>query len=478
MPSRTPCLPRCVADATAGLAPGHRLRTAFDDERRHPRHRFLPAAVPSDSGERRLVGCGIHRVAQRRPCQAEFCRTLPAPSAGRSRLLRSARARDARTAGGAGAGARHWRLLLLPLLVFRQRLLQRPFDEVLSSGEPDFPFCVCWANETWTRRWDGLDSDILIAQRYRDDDALALIRDLLPAFADRRYVRIDGKPLLLVYCADAIPDPPRWAAIWRGAAREAGYPDLYLALVQSVNQTTMDPSTIGYDAAVEFPPHLTRSQGIAPDPNGVRRGFQGDVLDYVSCAQNALARPRPDYRLFRGVMTGWDNTARVPDIARCFVNAEPANYERWLAAAAGADARMARRRRAHRLRQCLERVGRGLPSRAGPLLRQSVSRSDAPRAGRSVAAGVRYFVSAGQPDRAQQRAHDLAGGARFDRRAGLSAIRGHRRRRQRARSSGGSRADRSASAAPGEERRPPVATAGRQRRPRRGARRLDHVSRR
>jgi hypothetical protein len=96
----------------------------------------------------------------------------------------------------------------------------------------------------------------------------------------------------------------------------------------------MDPSTIGYDAAVEFPPHLTRSQGIAPDPGAVRRGFQGDVLDYVSCAQNALARPRPAYRLFRGVMTGWDNTARVPDIARCFVNAEPANYERWLAAAA------------------------------------------------------------------------------------------------------------------------------------------------
>ena len=83
-----------------------------------------------------------------------------------------------------------------------KRLLQRPFDEVLASGEPDFPFCVCWANETWTRRWDGLDSDILIAQRYRDDDALALIRGLLPAFADRRYVRIDGKPLLLVYCAD------------------------------------------------------------------------------------------------------------------------------------------------------------------------------------------------------------------------------------------------------------------------------------
>ncbi len=216
----------------------------------------------------------------------------------------------------------------------RKRLLQRPFDEVLASGAPDFPFCICWANESWTRRWDGLDSEVLIAQSYHDGDALALIRDLLPAFADRRYVRVDGKPLLLVYCPDAIPDPRGWAEIWRGAARDAGHTDLYLALVQSVNQTTMDPAVIGYDAAVEFPPHLTLSQEIAPDPNSVRRGFRGDILDYVSCAQNALARARPDYRLFRGVMTGWDNTPRVPDIAHCFVNAEPANYERWLETAA------------------------------------------------------------------------------------------------------------------------------------------------
>lgn len=215
-----------------------------------------------------------------------------------------------------------------------KRLLQRPFDEVLASGAPDFPFCICWANESWTRRWDGLDRDVLIAQGYDDGDALALIRDLLPAFADHRYVRVDGRPLLLVYCPDAIPDPHRWADVWRGAAKGAGHPDLYLALVQSVNQTTMDPTAIGYDAAVEFPPHLTLSQQIAVDPNTKRPGFQGDILDYVSCAQNALARPRPPYRLFRGVMTGWDNTARVPDIARCFVNAEPANYERWLAAAA------------------------------------------------------------------------------------------------------------------------------------------------
>ncbi|MGH8799623.1 MAG: glycoside hydrolase family 99-like domain-containing protein, partial [Casimicrobiaceae bacterium] len=147
-----------------------------------------------------------------------------------------------------------------------RRLLQRPFSEVLASGEPDFPFCLCWANESWTRRWDGLDDDLLIEQPYRDGDALAFIRDLLPAFADRRYVRIGDRPLLLVYCPDAIPQPRQWADVWRAAVRDAGHAGLYLALVQSVNQKAMDPAAIGYDAAVEFPPHLTRSQEIRPDP--------------------------------------------------------------------------------------------------------------------------------------------------------------------------------------------------------------------
>ncbi|MFI4887384.1 MAG: glycoside hydrolase family 99-like domain-containing protein [Burkholderiales bacterium] len=217
-----------------------------------------------------------------------------------------------------------------------KRLLQRPLDEMVAAGVPDFPFCVCWANENWTRRWDGRDDEILIAQQYLDDDAAHFIAELLPVLADARYVRIKDRPLLLVYCANAIPQPRRWSEIWRGEARRAGHPDLFLASVQSVHQPPADPRPLGYDAGVEFPPHWTRSNVVTSAISGRRAGFRGEILDYVSCAQDMLARPRPAYPLFRGIMPGWDNTPRGQDRSHCFVNAEPANYERWLRALIGA----------------------------------------------------------------------------------------------------------------------------------------------
>ncbi|MEO5702028.1 MAG: glycoside hydrolase family 99-like domain-containing protein [Casimicrobiaceae bacterium] len=211
-----------------------------------------------------------------------------------------------------------------------RRLLERPLEEVVASGKPDFPFCVCWANENWTRRWDGLDREILVGQDYSPDDAMGFIRDLLPVLADPRYLRITGRPVVLVYCVSALPDPRRWADTWRRAAQQAGHPDLYLALVQSVNETGGDPRPIGFDAAVEFPPHLFAMDELTAGVSGVRPGFRGVIFDYIACARHGLARPRPDYTLLRGAMPGWDNTARGQDTANAFVNAEPANYERWL----------------------------------------------------------------------------------------------------------------------------------------------------
>jgi len=105
-----------------------------------------------------------------------------------------------------------------------RRILERPFNEVLESGKPDFPFCLCWANENWTRVWDGGERNVLLEQHYSFEDDLAHIRSLIPAFKDPRYIRINGKPLFLVYRTELLPDPAKTAALWQKEAIKAGLP--------------------------------------------------------------------------------------------------------------------------------------------------------------------------------------------------------------------------------------------------------------
>ena len=85
-----------------------------------------------------------------------------------------------------------------------RQVLERPVNEIWKSGQPDFPFCLCWANENWTRKWDGQETDVLLEQSYRTADDLTHIRSLIPIFFDRRYIHIEGRPLFLVYRASRV----------------------------------------------------------------------------------------------------------------------------------------------------------------------------------------------------------------------------------------------------------------------------------
>lgn len=111
-----------------------------------------------------------------------------------------------------------------------KRILERPFDAVLQSGEPDFPFCICWANQTWTGIWHGNPGRILIEQTYPGyEDHQAHFEALLPAFHDKRYVRVEGKPVFIVYMPQEIPDVQRVMEFWRNLAVKSGLKGLFLA---------------------------------------------------------------------------------------------------------------------------------------------------------------------------------------------------------------------------------------------------------
>lgn len=211
-----------------------------------------------------------------------------------------------------------------------RRVLERPLETMLRRGKPDIPFCVCWANENWTRRWDGSDHEVLLGQEYSPDGDERFLRDLLPVLRAPNYIRINDAPLLLVYRVNLLPDARRTADAWREIARREGFPGLHLCAVQSF--AIGDPRTYGFDAAAEFPPHLERALIEQSTYPGMDPDFEGYVEDYVALARRQLAAPLPDYVRYRGVMPSWDNTPRRGRRAHIVVRSSPSAYETWLAA--------------------------------------------------------------------------------------------------------------------------------------------------
>lgn len=220
-----------------------------------------------------------------------------------------------------------------------RRLLNMPTDRLLATGKPDFPFCFCWANENWTRTWDGGDEEILIGQEHSEESDERFILDLLPALRDPRYIRVEGKPLLIVYRPCLLPDPAATARHWRETCRREGIGEVFLAFMLGFESP--NPSTIDFDAAIQMPPlrcgvPVINSQVDLLDPVS----FSGEVRDY---RQAAALLPYEDFgrSLWPGVFPSWDNTARRMERGHSWIHSSPEIYHRWLSIVA------------HRTRQAL-----------------------------------------------------------------------------------------------------------------------------
>jgi lipopolysaccharide biosynthesis protein len=216
-----------------------------------------------------------------------------------------------------------------------RRLLERPFDEVLESGRPDFPFMLCWANENWTRLWDGRDREILMPQSHSLEDDRRHLRVLAQAFADPRYVRWDGKPVFLVYRTELLPDPRRTAEVWREEAARLGIGEIMLGRVEGM-AWDIDPRSIGFDFAVEFAPRwnlpLVRSEprGIAEKLKRSLRRSTSSVYSYDDLVEQMLGTPAHSYPFVRCACPSWDNTPRRRSSATVFHGASPAAFKRWV----------------------------------------------------------------------------------------------------------------------------------------------------
>lgn len=209
-------------------------------------------------------------------------------------------------------------------------LLETPLRQWLADDSIEMPFCLCWANENWARRWDGRSDDILIGQHHSAEDDIAFITHVADYLRDRRALKVDGKPMLLVYRPHLLPDARATAQRWRQWCREHDIGEIHLAYVQGFERP--DPRDINFDAAVEFPPNMSNPRSLTAYQYLINGDFQGDVRDWRELASETAARPLPDYPLYPGVNPGWDNEARRSGRGRVYLHASPRGYRDWLSA--------------------------------------------------------------------------------------------------------------------------------------------------
>lgn len=222
------------------------------------------------------------------------------------------------------------------------QLMQRPMEEVLATGKPDFPFMLCWANENWSRAWDGRDKEILIKQEYSLDDDRQHIRFLIDHyFKDPRYIRVDGKPVFVIYRSSLFPDMAATIRVFRDEAAKDGM-ELYICRFDTLDGHGAKYLDAGFDAAIDFQPHYI--DYFAYDSPYMRRKqlmqrfkykFQvglpfSTILDYGEYVDYMLRSNHVDYKRYPCVTPMWDNSPRrVGKAFYAFKDSTPEKFGHW-----------------------------------------------------------------------------------------------------------------------------------------------------
>jgi lipopolysaccharide biosynthesis protein len=220
-----------------------------------------------------------------------------------------------------------------------KRLMSMPIEK-LAAGSTPKTFCLMWANENWTRRWDGRQSDLLIGQDYDEVPATEFIEDVMDFLRDPRYLTVDGRKVISVYRISQIPDFPAVLEHWRRRAREEGVGELLLVNVDVAKEfdgLDRAAATAGLDGTHWFPPHNAKWDWIDYGDLGADAEFRGNLLSYGSLVRDAEKRlERLEPGTYPAVMVNFDNTARRQWGADVWHGSNPYTFRRWLAATAHA----------------------------------------------------------------------------------------------------------------------------------------------
>lgn len=238
-----------------------------------------------------------------------------------------------------------------------KQLLQRPFEEVLKSGRPTLPFCLCWANHDWTnktwKRGSSLRRDTMIMKmEYSREDHIAHFHHLLPAFRDERYIKVDGKPLFAVYAPESIPDAAAFIDLWQKLAKENGLEGIhfvgYTANAKGRNQDGRLTLWDTHQAAALYKSVLDKgfdavmSSGMARAQSMCHGKFDM-LLYYISKNTPLPTHNRTDYarlmqhyyvdedsweNVYPTLLPQWDRTPRAGSKTNMLTGATPELFQR------------------------------------------------------------------------------------------------------------------------------------------------------
>ncbi|MBU0615645.1 MAG: glycoside hydrolase family 99-like domain-containing protein, partial [Nanoarchaeota archaeon] len=202
-----------------------------------------------------------------------------------------------------------------------KRILERPFNEVLKSGKPYFPFCLGWANQSWTGIWHGLDDEILIKQEYGGlEDYQMHFNSVLGAFKDKRYITIDDKKLFLIFNPSNIPKLNLFIDTWRRMAKKEGF-DIFFMSCESRKSLL----GCGFDGMMDI--SLLNTVINVPSISTISRCFR--VVDYSDVIGKNFNNPLQKYE-YPVVIPNWDNTPRSGNKGVVMHNSNPGLFKKML----------------------------------------------------------------------------------------------------------------------------------------------------
>ena len=212
-------------------------------------------------------------------------------------------------------------------------ILEKPAQMLLADKSIEMPFCFCWANENWTRKWDGNEDEILLGQKYSEQDAIQFINYLIPFFRDKRYIRIEGRPALYIYRPSSIPDFAIYKTIWHKVCTENGIKAPFIVGV--LTRDAKSPDDFGMDAGCERVLHDWTDGNVKDINNDLYHYWPitRSVLSYEEVADYYMRQPpKTDFTYFRSIIPSWDNTPRYGSEAYIVHDSTPEKFQEWLEA--------------------------------------------------------------------------------------------------------------------------------------------------